>query len=138
MPRPVDQGGLSVYDVEDAATAKRVAVIKRLVENDRPDKIDYVLLPQACFALPGLTVVPEADDAAPPFLSERHRNVLGIASPEIAADLADAANASGMIVERIGEPALLLEAAVAVATMPNLRQWITSSHWRLALGLADA
>jgi hypothetical protein len=74
-PRPVDQGGLSVFAATDDAEAEMVAHLYGLTLMG-PDNLDYLLLPTGAFELPGLaTIRVRMDGRIHPYLSERDHEV---------------------------------------------------------------
>ena len=135
MPRPVDHGDLSVFDVEDQGTATKVAVLKGLTERDHPDDVDYVLVSPAAFAAIHLTLAADNPIDLHPFLSARHR-LVAIAGKEVAETLASEALQRGATVERIRESQMITLASSLLAQDASLAAWVRSSAWRTALGLA--
>src|ERR1700737_4547657 len=82
--------GLSVFAVADANEALQVAQFFGLNCRSRPQLLDYMLIPGACFANLGLRVTPTPlPKQLHPFLSDRHHEVAGIA-PEVSHQLARA------------------------------------------------
>jgi hypothetical protein len=73
------ESGLSVYHVEDDAVADHVAALYASTTTfDRPNKLDYLLIPQECFVAIGHLPRHTPDTALHPFLSDRHHEVTGI------------------------------------------------------------
>lgn len=71
--------GLSIYHVEHDEAARHVAgLYASTIAFDRPDKIDFLLIPPKCFDAVGLVPVRVPDDRLHPILSDRHHEVRGM------------------------------------------------------------
>jgi hypothetical protein len=72
--------GLSVFRVLNEEEAQKVAVLYvfTVLGFDRPDKIEYLLIPTECFKDLGLHPQAVRDDHLHWFLSERHHEIVGL------------------------------------------------------------
>jgi hypothetical protein len=68
---------LSFFEVADEDEGRRVAAVYRIVRDERPDKIDFVVFSRHLLAAAGIEVEPKRDDHLPPFLASRHLGTVG-------------------------------------------------------------
>lgn len=78
--------GLSVYRVADDSESDDsevtlVAILFALMR-DRPDNLDYILIPESLLISLGLEAEPVPTPETHPFLSERHYEIRGLAGDE--------------------------------------------------------
>src|SRR4051794_20401705 len=69
--RPIDQGRLSVYKVEDEADEREVALRFALTCRKKAEPLDYVVFPAELATALGLALVHEPREDITPYLSDR-------------------------------------------------------------------
>jgi hypothetical protein len=69
---------LSVYQVPDIATADRVIIIYAMRMKQQPEKIDYILLPEALLRKFNLSTRQDPGDIRHPLLQRTHHEILGL------------------------------------------------------------
>jgi hypothetical protein len=87
--RPIDEGRLSVYQVEGEADEQEIAVRFAVTCRKRPQPLEYVVFPVELVTALGLTVAHEPREEIDPYLSEHHYGIIGL-DDEMAQRLASA------------------------------------------------
>jgi hypothetical protein len=117
-----DEGALSLFQVLDLSEAQRVAIMYVFTVNgyDRPDKIDFLLVPPYCLEDMALTPRHAPDNTLHPFLSQRHYEVSGIdeeRSRHFAQSVLQAADRHVLRLGKSDLPERLRELLAGVATI---------------------
>jgi len=128
-PRAADQGGLSVFRAADEPEGRRVAILHTMT-NRRPDKVDYLLVPEVCFRDPRLELRADPSDDQHPYLSERHYVVLGLSDAQVRVDVARAIlRDPGHRLARIQWREIKEEAIQMLRADPSIRSYVKVPCW---------
>jgi hypothetical protein len=73
-----DGGLISVYAISTVEEADRIAVLHSMNGRDRPDQIDYVLIPEEWLIEAGVTAVPDTTGLSHPALQSSHCELHGL------------------------------------------------------------
>ncbi len=77
IPRPIDNGGLSVYQIPDSAEEKLTATL-HVVLTRKPETVHFLRIRRDHFQNLPLEIEHEFSPDQHPYLKERHRNIYGI------------------------------------------------------------
>ena len=72
----------SVYKVHSKAAADRIATLYCMSIRERPDNLDYVLIPCEILESLGLDAEPDPGDIKHPLLEQSHHEIKGLDHPE--------------------------------------------------------
>lgn len=130
-----DETGLSFFACESLAEAEQVTIYFAIIERERPQDIDYILFPDSVFADMKLAIVATPDPTTHAFLSERHREVLGLTTASIAELARRALDHDDLHWCRL-KVTPLVAAAKLLAADPAIGNAI-SDEWKAAIGAAN-
>jgi len=81
LRRENDETGISVYKVADEKEAENVALLYAMTLRRRPQKFDYILIPDTAIA--DLPMRKETEEGHHPSLSDRHYEIDGLTDKEV-------------------------------------------------------
>lgn len=123
---------LSFFEVADEDEGCRVGAAYRIVREERPDKIDFLLFARQLLLEAGIEVENKPDDCLPEYLSARH---VGTRGPQHEPNLEFIIRLlcdESKIIKRLSPKEIEQLARSLLEESPNLRDHL-GEHWRQKL-----